>query len=207
MKNNKIKYQIGIDEVGRGPIAGPVAVCALGIRPGFNNIEFCPLVRLRTKRLRDSKKLSHKQRLKWLEKIESEKEKGNIIYQVCLESNKVIDKKGIVFAINNCLKNCLKSLNIKPSDCQILLDGGLRAPAEYKNQQTIIKGDEKELAIVLASIVAKVTRDNLLIKLSRKYPGYGLEEHKGYGTRKHYEAIKKYGISALHRKTFLKKLI
>jgi ribonuclease HII len=202
-----IKYIIGIDEVGRGPIAGPVAVCALGIRQGqtLNGKKGLSLVNF--KNFRDSKKLSHAQRLKWLEKIEAEKDKGNIIYQVCMESNKVIDKHGIVFAINNCLKNCLKNLNIKPTDCQILLDGGLRAPVEYKNQQTIIKGDEKKLAIALASIVAKVTRDNLLVKLAKKYPGYGLEDHKGYGTRKHYESIKKNGVSALHRKSFLKKLI
>lgn len=203
----KFKTVVGIDEVGRGPIAGPVAVCALCLCPGFNVKEFHPLVRLRTKRLRDSKKLSHLQRLKWLEKIEEEKKKGNIIYQVCMESNKVIDKKGIVFAINNSLRKCLKKINKNPKDCQVLLDGGLHAPAKYKNQQTIIKGDEKELAIALASIVAKVTRDNLMVKLARKYPNYGLEKHKGYGTRDHYIAINKYGISALHRKSFLRRII
>ena len=104
------------------------------------------------------------------------------------------------------MTNSLKFLNKKPDETQILLDGGLRAPKEYKNQKTIIKGDEKELAIALASIVAKVTRDVLMVKLAKKYPGYRLEKHKGYGTKKHYQALKNKGISAIHRKSFLRGL-
>ena len=195
----KYKYVVGIDEVGRGPIAGPVAVCALCLNQNFNKKNF--------KNFRDSKKLSHLQRLKWLEKINLEKEKGNIIYKVSFQSNKVIDKKGIIFAINKCLRNSLKKLNKNPEECLVLLDGGLRAPKEYVNQKTIIKGDEKELAIALASIVAKVTRDALLVNMACKYPGYGLEKHKGYGTDDHYKALKNKGISAIHRKSFLKNLI
>jgi ribonuclease HII len=201
----KFKTVVGIDEVGRGPIAGPVAVCALCLGLNFNNKDF--------KNFRDSKKLSHLQRLEWLEKINNEKEKGSISYKVCFESNKVIDKKGIVFAITRALNNSLRSLklsdtgiNLNPNNTLVLLDGGLRAPVEYMNQKTIIKGDEKELAIALASIVAKVTRDALMVKLSKKYPGYGLEKHKGYGTQAHYKAIKKQGLSAIHRKSFLNKI-
>lgn len=192
----RLKFIIGIDEVGRGPIAGPVAVCSLCLSEGLPFGKF--------RRFRDSKKLSHLQRLKWLEKINEEKKKGNIFYKVCFESNKVIDKKGIVFAINRALCNSLKSLNIKPVTCQILLDGGLRAPKEFKNHKTIIKGDEKKLVIALASIVAKVTRDALMVRLARKYPGYGLEKHKGYGTGAHYKALKNKGLSPIHRKSFLK---
>ena len=155
---------------------------------------------------RDSKKLSHIQRLRWLEKINKEKNKGNIFYKVSFASNKIIDNKGIVFAINSCLKNSINFLGIKPSDSMVLLDGGLKAPKEYKNQKTIIKGDEKELAIALASIVAKVTRDDLMVRLARIYTGYGLEKHKGYGTAAHYRALKNKGISPIHRKSFLKKL-
>ncbi len=154
----RFKYTIGIDEVGRGPIAGPVAVCSLCLGPKFKKNNFA--------NFRDSKKLSHIQRLKWLEKINNEKEEGNIFYKVCLESNKVIDQKGLTFAIKRALSNSLKSLKIKTKDCQVLLDGGLKAPSEYINQKTIIKGDEKELAIALASIVAKVTRDALMVKLA-----------------------------------------
>lgn len=87
---------------------------------------------------------------------------------------------------------------------RVLLDGGLRAPVHYTNQQTIIKGDEKELVIALASIVAKVTRDKRMVALAKKFPAYGFEKHKGYGTRAHYEAIKKHGITPHHRKSFLK---
>jgi ribonuclease HII len=87
------------------------------------------------------------------------------------------------------------------------LDGGLKAPAEYKNQKTIIKGDEKELCIALASIVAKETRDRLMVGLARRYSGYALEKHKGYGTREHYKALQNKGISPIHRKSFLKKLL
>jgi ribonuclease HII len=193
------KYIIGIDEVGRGPLAGPVAVCALCLQNNFNSKKF--------KGFRDSKKLSHLQRVKWLARIDEEKRSGNIIYKVSFESNKVIDKKGLTFSIKRALANSLKFLNKKAVDSLILLDGGLRAPVEYTNQKTIIKGDEKELAIALASIVAKEARDCLMVKMSKKYPAYGFEKHKGYGTREHYKALKNKGISPIHRKSFLKKLI
>jgi len=195
MVAKKSKDIVGIDEVGRGPLAGPVAVCALRLKNGFKAKNFA--------NFRDSKKLSHIQRLKWLEKIEEEKKQGNIIYKVSFESNKVIDQKGIVFAIKKSLANSLKNLNLNPKTCQVLLDGGLRAPIEYVNQKTIIKGDEKELAIALSSIVAKVARDRLMIKLSKKYIGYGFEKHKGYGTREHYKALKNKGVLEIHRKSFL----
>jgi len=194
----KPKNTIGIDEVGRGPLAGPVAVCALCLKKGFDYKKF--------NNFKDSKKLSHVQRLKWLEKIDEEKKKGNIIYKVCFQSNKVIDKKGLTFAIKKALADSLKFLEINPKVCQVLLDGGLKAPAEYLNQKTIIKGDEKELAIALASIAAKVTRDRLMVKLAGKLPGYDLDRHKGYGTKAHYKALKNKDISRIHRRSFLKKL-
>ena len=129
MTKEKYKYRIGIDEVGRGPIAGPVAVCALCLQNNFNKNNF--------KNFRDSKKLSHIQRVKWLGKIIEEIKKGHIFYKVSFASNKVIDNKGIVFAIKKCLADSLKVLNIKPAECLVLLDGGLKAPLEYKNQKTI----------------------------------------------------------------------
>lgn len=192
------KFIIGIDEVGRGPIAGPVAVCALCLGSDFNKKNFG--------NFRDSKKLSHTQRVNWLEKINEEKKRGNIFYKVSLESNKIIDKKGLTFAIKKCLADSLDFINKNPKDCLVLLDGGLKAPEKYKQQNTIIKGDEKELVIALASIVAKVTRDEFMVKLAEKYPGYSLEKHKGYGTKAHYKALKNKGISPIHRLSFLKGL-
>lgn len=100
-----------------------------------------------------------------------------------------------------------ESISIFPTDTTVLLDGGLKAPDEYKDQKTIIKGDEKEVCIALASIIAKVIRDRYMVKIAQKYPKYGFEEHKGYGTKKHYEAIQKSGISPLHRLCFLQKTI
>jgi ribonuclease HII len=88
----------------------------------------------------------------------------------------------------------------------ILLDGSLYAPKEFKKQKTIIKGDEKEPAIGLASIVAKVTRDRYMLKMAGKHPLYGFENHVGYGTKKHYLAIKKHGMTDIHRKSFLKRV-
>jgi ribonuclease HII len=203
----KFKTVIGIDEVGRGPIAGPVAVCALCIYQNKNlKNKKGKFAGANFENFKDSKKLSHIQRLKWLEKINIEKEKGNIIYKVSFSSNNIIDSKGIVFAINKSLINSLNFINKKSKESLILLDGGLRAPVEYKNQKTIIKGDEKELVIALASIVAKVTRDEFMVKIAKKYPGYGFEKHKGYGTKEHYKALKKQGLSSIHRKSFLKSL-
>ena len=94
-----------------------------------------------------------------------------------------------------------------PQTCLVLLDGGLKAPREFIYQKTIIKGDEKELSISLASIAAKVTRDAYMTKLAKKYPAYGFEIHKGYGTKKHREAIKKHGPSEVHRMSFLGRIL
>ena len=104
------------------------------------------------------------------------------------------------------LKKLQKTTNFKPSECLALLDGGLHAPKEFTFQKTIIKGDEKEFAISLASIAAKVTRDWCMKKVSKKYPQYGFDIHKGYGTAKHILVIKKQGISGIHRKSFLRNI-
>ena len=92
---------------------------------------------------------------------------------------------------------------MEQSFCKIFLDGGLHAPAEYVNQETIIRGDELHPVISLASIVAKVSRDAIMTKYSKNYPEYGFEKHSGYGTKAHYEAIKKYGQTPIHRKSFI----
>jgi ribonuclease HII len=191
VKNRQI---IGIDEVGRGPLAGPVAVCALVLKCDFD-----------TKNLRDSKKLSPKQREVWFEKICAWKKEKKLDFKIAFVSASIIDKIGISKAIKKALEKSLYELKPKNS-YTILLDGGLKAPIEFKNQETIIKGDEKEVAIALASIVAKVSRDALMTKISKKFPQYEFHLHKGYGTKLHYERLKKHGLSQIHRKTFLKKM-
>ena len=204
----KPRFLIGIDEVGRGPIAGPVAVGAFCISAA--NL---PKVRRIFKGVKESKQLSEQKRERWFEIIEQTKKLKLVDFAVTFQSEKVIDKKGLSFAIKNALKISLNSVvkksiknasSIKPDQVKVLLDGGLKAPAEFINQKTIIKGDEKEMVIALASICAKVLRDRKMNLLTKKYPKYGFEKHKGYGTRAHYGAIKKYGQLPLHRKSFLK---
>jgi len=184
---------VGIDEVGRGPLAGPVAVCAFSIPADFDGSVFG--------KLRDSKKLSAKKREQIFEQLEKMKEKGAVDYSVCYASADEIDNIGISICIKKCLEEAMINIKANPEECKVLLDGGLYAPVEFE-QETIIKGDEKERAIALASIVAKVSRDRLMINLAKDYKEYGFEKHKGYGTKTHLEAIKKHGMCIEHRKTF-----
>jgi len=207
MKNKdkeKFQYLVGIDEVGRGPLAGPVAV-------GACIISVSEIKRLRAqgflKNIKDSKKLSEKKREEWLGKIKKLKEKGDLDYQVSFASNKKIDEKGISYCLRLAIKNSLKKLKADPLKSLVLLDGGLKAPKEFTRQKTIIKGDEKEPIISLASIVAKVARDRKMVGYSKKFPHYGFEIHKGYGTSLHLQKICQNGLSGLHRKSFCKKIV
>ncbi len=196
-----MKTVIGIDEVGRGPVAGPVAVGAfLIIDPDFHlSVREFPLP------LRDSKQLSRTQREAWFKKIVDWQEEGKCDFFVSMISAGEIDSHGLSRAIKKALAESLEML--EPDDeCLILLDGSLHAPRTFKNQITIIKGDEKEPVISLASIVAKVTRDRHMLTLAKRYPKYGFERHMGYGTEEHYAAIKKYGLCPIHRKSFLKRV-
>lgn len=192
--NDKAKYLIGIDEVGRGPLAGPVCVCSFIVSKNFNMSVF--------NGIRDSKKLSARKREEWFEKIKELKKKRLVDYKIAYISNSEIDKIGISKSIQKAINKCLK--NINPKTCRVLLDGGIKAPKKFLNQKTIIKGDEKEKVISLASIVAKVSRDELMCNLSKKYPKYEFHRHKGYGTALHIKKIKKHGICKIHRKTYLK---
>ena len=196
MNKNKIKYVVGIDEVGRGPLAGPVAVGAFKIPIDFNAKSFG--------KIKDSKKLKPEQREEIAEKLKKLKKEKAVNFFVCFQSAQKIDELGLSKAIRNCLESALKKLKVSPEECLVLLDGGLKAPKKYTNQKTIIKGDEKERAIAFASIVAKVSRDTLMCKMTKKYPKYSFEIHKGYGTQKHRDAIKKYGLCFEHRKCFCK---
>jgi len=196
-------WLIGIDEVGRGPLAGPITVAAVAAI--VKNYEL-GIVNYGLKDIKDSKKLSPSKREQWNNII-----KQNLPFAIASVSHSVIDRKGIRHACSLAVKNVLKKLLyrnpiIHNSKFIILLDGNLAAPLEYKNQQTIIKGDEKVPVIAAASIIAKVHRDRYMTRLYKKYPLYGFEKHKGYGTKMHTEAILKNGLSEIHRKSFCKNL-
>ena len=189
---------IGIDEAGRGPLAGPVAVGVAKICHDFDMSFF--------EGIKDSKKLTEKGRKEWFAKAEEMKREGKLNFTVELVGADVIDKRGIVYAIKLGMSKCMKRLGVD-EDAKIFLDGSLHAPKEFKNQETIIKGDEKIALISLASICAKVARDQYMSKLATEYPEYKFDIHKGYGTKAHIEAIKKHGSSAVHRMSFLKNIL
>lgn len=197
---------IGVDEVGRGPVAGPVAVGAVWWpqnvqHPMLNILSIFP-----KGKLRDSKKLSARQREKIFHQIETWRDEGKLAFAVTLVSNRLIDRRGISRAIFLGIRRCLEVTPARPEDSLVVLDGRLRAPEHYHRQQTIVRGDETEPAIALASIAAKVIRDRWLVNLARKYPQYGLERHKGYGTAAHFRAIAAHGLSPIHRRSFLRRL-
>lgn len=196
-------YIIGIDEVGRGPLAGPVVVCALALPRGF---KIYPELVEGQPPLRDSKKLSALQRERWYEWIKAH---PRISYAISRVYPRGIERLNISQAANLAatrafIKLATSHKSLATSRARVLLDGGLYLRASHVPSKTIIKGDEKIPAISLASIVAKVTRDRFMDKLHKKYPQYGFNEHKGYGTLAHYAALKKYGATEAHRATFLR---
>lgn len=204
------KWVVGIDEVGRGPLAGPVVVCAA--------LTMCQVSGIRYHEgkkkipLRDSKKLTALQREKWFPYLTAH---PKIRFAIARVSPRVIDRINISRAANLAALRAYARLcaqyKVECRKRKVYLDGGLYLKhsgwqkTHSPNARTVIRGDEKITAIKIASIIAKVTRDRLMARLSEKYPRYGLEQHKGYGTRRHREAIKKYGASELHRLTFLSK--
>ncbi len=181
------KYIAGVDEVGRGPLAGPVVCCAV-IMPLNELIDGVD----------DSKKLSEKKR-ESLAEIIKEKAVSYCIYEI---SQQEIDKINILEAVKKCMTGAVNGLEIKP-DITLVdgVDTHLSINAEY-----VVKGDLNSYTIGCASIVAKVYRDNLMKEYAKGFPDYGFEKHKGYGTKLHYEMIKEFGPSPIHRMTFLKKL-
>jgi ribonuclease HII len=192
---------VGIDEVGRGALAGPVVVAAAAIPQGG------PPKSLALGPLKDSKKLSAKQREKWTAYCMA---KPNIHFAIARIYPREIEKRNISKAANLAAQRAFKRLSEMKTlarTTRIYLDGGLflgngRQP---KTAKTVIKADERFAAVKIASIVAKVHRDRFMIRLAKKHPGYGFEIHKGYGTKAHQEALRKYGPSEAHRLTFLGK--
>lgn len=190
-----MRFLLGVDEAGRGPLAGPVAVGVVAIEEGFDLLAAFP-------GLNDSKKLTQKKREALYALLQEEVAKGSVRAKVCFSSESVIDEKGIAYAVRHALHRGVRALAPETAGVRIVLDGSLKAPEEYE-QQTIIGGDATEPAIMLASIAAKVSRDRLMLKLAEEYPQYGFDKHKGYGTKAHYEALLLRGPSPVHRKSFL----
>ena len=201
-----MRFLLGVDEAGRGPLAGPVAVGVVAVPEGFDVAREFPGVR-------DSKKLSEKKREAVYAMLEARAARGDVRFSVELESAEAIDRERIAVVIRRELARGVNVLAREScghpmstgswtSDVHILLDGSLKAPPEY-SQETIIHGDDLVPLISLASVAAKVERDRLMVSLAQEHPEYGFETHKGYGTRAHYEALKKYGLCAIHRQSFI----
>lgn len=180
----------GVDEAGRGPLAGPV-VCACVIMPLEDDMII--------EGIDDSKKLSAKKREGLYEKI-IQRAKAYSIVEI---DEKTIDEINILQATKLGMKKALETLQIKPD---IVLIDAVKIDSEI-NQDNIIKGDALSYNIAAASILAKVYRDRLMIKLDERFAGYGFAQHKGYGTKLHVEALKKLGATAVHRKSFIKNFV
>jgi ribonuclease HII len=198
-----MKLIIGVDEVGRGPLAGPITLAAFAAEGKLKN----KLVKILGGKIKDSKQFSPARREEIYKELKKLKKLNKISFFVSHISNQIIDKRGLTYATNLGIRRCLKKLQHKNSTnkgapCRVRLDGLLKAPKEYKNQKTIIGGDSKDIFIACASIVAKVRRDRLMRRLSKKFPQYSFQIHKGYGTALHYKLLKKHGLSDLHRKSF-----
>lgn len=183
------KLICGIDEAGRGPLAGPVFAAAV-ILPKGHIVEG----------VNDSKKLCEKKRDLLFDKIIDE----CICYSIGVANEEEIDEINILQATFLAMKRAVASLEIKPD---IALIDGNRKPGLDITEWDIIKGDSKSASIAAASILAKVSRDRYMLDIAEKYPEYQFEKHKGYGTKLHYEMIEKYGICEIHRRTFLKKVL
>lgn len=185
-----VEYICGIDEAGRGPLAGPVVVAAV-IMPKDSMIEG----------VNDSKKISEKKR----EKLYEEITETAIAWGVGIIDQKEIDNINILNATKKALTTALKELEVKPN--LILVDALTKIDTLGIPYRSIIKGDAKSYSIAAASIIAKVTRDRIMRQWDELYPQYGFEKHKGYGTAMHIAAIKENGICPLHRKSFVKKFL
>ncbi len=182
------KYIAGVDEVGRGPFAGPV-VCAAVILPldKTNLIEG----------IDDSKKLKEGER----ERLAGLIRERAIAYKICEVDNKTIDRINILQATKLCMKQAVEGLAVEPD--VVFVDGNFKIDISFP-QQTLIKGDALSYSIGAASILAKVYRDRLMCEFDKIYPQYGFAKHKGYGTKMHRDAIREYGLCEIHRRTFIK---
>ncbi len=188
-----VSWVVGVDEVGRGPWAGPVAV---GVYAVPHRAYEAPVLVA----ARDSKQLTPHRRAQMCGELACV---PSARYTVTFESAAMIDRFGIRVALARALARALSQLRLNPAQALVLLDGGLHAPATYPHQRTIVRGDASERTIAAASIIAKVARDARMCSLAKKYPHYGFERHKGYGTPEHRKALLLHGVTPLHRTTFI----
>lgn len=182
-----VKLICGVDEAGRGPLAGPVCAAAVILPP---HIELPGL--------NDSKKLTDKRRRELYPMIKE----AAVAYGIGFASHEEIDEINILQATYLAMERAIAQLRVSPD---LLLIDGNRAKDFGIPAQTVVKGDSLSASIAAASVLAKVTRDDLMLEMAEKYPEYAFEIHKGYGTKKHYEALTEHGMCPIHRKTFLRK--
>lgn len=178
----------GVDEAGRGPLAGPVYAAAV-ILPGDAEIEG----------LNDSKKLTEKKREELFDEITARA----VAYQICAVDEKTIDEINILQATLLAMRRCVLGLAVRPQ--AVYIDGNRMPDLGSLKAECVVSGDAKSASIAAASILAKVSRDRYMVRMAERYPQYQFERHKGYGTKLHYQMLEQYGISPIHRRSFLKK--
>lgn len=176
-------FVIGLDEAGRGPIAGPLVVAGVVFPKGYDHDA-----------IYDSKKLSEKKR----EELFDEIKKDALYYKVEIVSEEEVDVHNIYRATQMTMEKIVLECNI----CDSVLSDAMPLPAIDLPLESLVKGDQKSVSIAAASILAKVTRDRIMVELDAKYPEYGLKQHKGYPTKKHLEALETYGVLDIHRKSY-----
>ncbi len=187
--NNGFTAVCGVDEAGRGPLAGPVYAAAVILPQG-----------LAIDGLNDSKKLSEKKR----ELLYDEITKNAVAWSVAFATEQEIDEINILQATFLAMKRAVESLTEKAD--YALIDGNRMPTLEIKGE-TVVKGDSRSMSIAAASILAKVTRDRFMLEVDKLYPQYQFSKHKGYGTKLHYEMLAQHGVSPVHRRSFLRKIL
>lgn len=183
---------IGIDEAGRGPLAGEVVASAVILHTYSEKLD----------KINDSKKISEKKREELFDII-----KEHFFVGIGIATVEEIDSLNILNATFLAMRRAIENLNVENKEYLVLVDGNFKIREYNHSQEPIIKGDATSLSIAAASIIAKVTRDKMMMEIAKNYPEYHFEKHKGYGTKLHKEALLKYGATDIHRKTFLKKIL
>lgn len=181
--NDGKSFVIGLDEAGRGPIAGPLVVAGVVFPKGYDHDA-----------IYDSKKLSEKKR----EELFDEIKKDALYYKIEIVSEKEVDEYNIYRATQMTMEKIVLECNV----CDCVLSDAMPLPAVDLPLESLVKGDQKSVSIAAASILAKVTRDRIMVELDAKYPEYGFKQHKGYPTKKHLEALENYGVLDFHRKSY-----